>query len=641
MSRPYRPRAWRGWAEAPLAVKGLVMVGVPVLLQMAALSAILLLERQYVAAEAEVRRTLEVQGDLQTLHTLLAEAAAGVRGYLLTRQPSFLAPRDRALRELGEVQRRLDERVRDPEQRARLARLQPMIQDKLDGWADLLDDPPETLQPKLVTGKERLDVMRAELAEALRRERVLIDERIVAASRVRAQTLGAIAMTLLAGVAGALFAVRLFSRSVVRRSRAVMARAERLVDETPSAGLPPGDELSALDRRLDEVGRRLAEQRRVAEQAREEAERASRAKTEFLSRMSHELRTPLNAVLGYAQLIEREQPALAGRTRPMLDAGAHLLGLIDEVLDLARIESGRLSAELQPLRLQPLLEEALQLSEPEAVAAGVTLRPVPATAAVVRADRARLRQILLNLLSNAIKYNRRDGWAEIRIEQTATTLAIQVRDSGIGLSPELQARLFVPFERGNELPGVPGTGLGLALSRGLARVMGGELRAQPLPEGGSCFELVLAPSGEAPVEPRTPRAEIPVAGDQRPLAVLCVEDNPANRALLDLLLARHPGVQADTATTLAEARAALGERRYDLILLDLHLPDGSGEALLAVRGERPAGGPTAVVVLSADALPQTRERLLAAGADGFLAKPLDVRRFDEVLNRVRADDRSA
>ncbi|MGH7372023.1 MAG: PAS domain-containing sensor histidine kinase, partial [Candidatus Methylomirabilales bacterium] len=247
----------------------------------------------------------------------------------------------------------------------------------------------------------------------------------------------------------------------------------------------------------------LTSAKKEAERAREDAERANRAKSDFLSRMSHELRTPLNAILGFGQLLEMDglEPQHQESVEQILKGGKHLLDLINEVLDIARIESGRITLSLEPVVLADALSEAIGLIQPLAAEQGIELKAEDARSAdrYVRADRQRVKQVLLNLLSNAVKYNRSGGRVIVRcLEVQGDRLRVEVSDQGTGIAPEMMDRLFVPFERLEaEGTGVEGTGLGLALSKGLVEAMGGSLGVTSIPGQGSTFFVEL-PLAEAP-----------------------------------------------------------------------------------------------------------------------------------------------
>ena len=389
-------------------------------------------------------------------------------------------------------------------------------------------------------------------------------------------------------------------------------------------------------------------------QARDQAEQANRAKTAFLSHMSHELRTPLNAVIGFAQMLALDQAAAPTRTgspdgigragspgvepvQEILRAGQHLLALINEVLDLARVESGPGHGQLEDLGLDELLADCLGLMQPDAAARGITLHPLPPGGAWVRADRLRLRQVLLNLLSNAIKYNRPQGQVTLQVRRVADHAVIDVSDTGPGLTPEELARLFTPYHRGAAEAGpVVGSGLGLAISRQLALSMGGELSVASTPGAGCCFSLrlprVAAPAA-GPVQPAAPPAATALAQwppalarrtAGRPARVLYIEDNPANLALMQELFSLRPQWTLQTARTAAEGGRLARAHRPDLLLLDIHLPDGNGLDLLHTLRAEDGWQQVPAVAVTAGALGRDLQREQRAGLHRHLAKPLDL-----------------
>jgi PAS domain S-box-containing protein len=378
--------------------------------------------------------------------------------------------------------------------------------------------------------------------------------------------------------------------------------------------------------------------------AKEEAERANRAKDEFLSRMSHELRTPLNAVLGFAQLLqmgsldENEDESV----KQILRGGRHLLGLIDEVLDISRISSGQLSISQEPVPVATAIREAIELVRPIAAERNIEFREEAMNGFHVQADRQRLKQVLLNLLSNGVKYNRPGGMVSVSWEEVlGGRIRIDVTDTGPGISPEAMERLFMPFDRlGAEASGVEGTGLGLALSRALVHAMGGSLKAESVVGTGSVFSVELQ-LVEAPIERYGGGFEPNVRSvpGAKTRTVLYIEDNPSNLELVERVLASRPGFRLISTPQGARGIELARIQDPDLILLDLHLPDMSGEEVLrALRGD-PVTQQTPVVVITADATKRLLGGLFAAGADDFLTKPLDVKRFIEVVESASAGKR--
>jgi signal transduction histidine kinase/ActR/RegA family two-component response regulator len=377
--------------------------------------------------------------------------------------------------------------------------------------------------------------------------------------------------------------------------------------------------------------------------AKEEAERANRAKSEFLSRMSHELRTPLNSILGFAQLLEigRLEEDQRDSVDQILRGGQHLLSLINEVLDLARIEAGRLSLSPEPVNSREAIQETIDLVYPLAQERGLTIvsDEIDEADCSVHADRQRLRQILLNLLSNAVKYNVENGGIRIRCERGSEGfLRISIVDTGIGIAPKDQQKLFQPFERVvDENRGIEGTGLGLALSKKLTESMGGSIGVQSSVGQGSTFWLEL-PVADKIADPAPLEDELlPSAAASRPRTVLYVEDNSANFALMERIVARKSEVKLLRA---AQGRLAMDlarAHRPDLVLLDLHLPDISGRDVLAALKEDDATKQIPVAVVSADATPGQIDRLLAAGAKSYITKPLDVRVILRLLDEVFRD----
>jgi CheY-like chemotaxis protein/anti-sigma regulatory factor (Ser/Thr protein kinase) len=378
----------------------------------------------------------------------------------------------------------------------------------------------------------------------------------------------------------------------------------------------------------------------------EEADRANTAKSEYLSRMSHELRTPLNAILGFAQLLELEDLAEEQRENlaHILAGARHLLALINEVLDIAAIEAGRLPLSLEPVAVADVVAETVSLIRPLADQHQVLLVSPPVSCQVhVMGDRQRLKQILLNLLSNAVKYNRQGGRVELECGPAdGDRMRVRVRDTGPGIPPDAMGQLFVPFERlGSEQTGVEGAGLGLPLSKRLAEAMGGTLEVSSTAGQGSTFWVEL-PQAEGPVQraERQQELEQPAEAEPEPeaaLTVLYIEDNLSNLQLVERVLSRRPGVRLISAMRPQLGLELAAEHDPDLIRLDLHLPDMPGQEVFRRLQAEPRTANVPVVVLSADARPTLIKELLSQGIRAFLTKPLDVKELLELLNTIATE----
>jgi signal transduction histidine kinase/ActR/RegA family two-component response regulator len=399
---------------------------------------------------------------------------------------------------------------------------------------------------------------------------------------------------------------------------------------------------------LTSAVRRRDEAMRAARKIQHEAESASAAKSEFLSRMSHELRTPLNGILGFAQLLAStpEEP-LTEQQRVAVESitkgGWHLLTLINEVLDLERIESGKLRISIEPVDLAAVIAEALELMRPLADQRGVRLvcesfaEPLP----LVRGDHTRVRQVVLNLLSNAIKYNREGGSVRLAVAPTRDDrLRLSVEDTGLGMSAEQLEGLYQPFNRlGREFMGIEGAGIGLAITRRLMEQMGGAMDVNSEPNKGSTFALEFAVAERVPTadaDSSAGREDSRAAPARSARKVIYVEDNPSNVALMRSILARRPQVELVVAHTgplgldLAQAHVP------DLMIIDINLPGMNGLDLCRRIKSNPRTRDVPCIALTASAMPKDLQEGLEAGFEKYLTKPLNVAAFLKDLDSLLA-----
>ena len=390
----------------------------------------------------------------------------------------------------------------------------------------------------------------------------------------------------------------------------------------------------------EELEQRVAQRTAELESARNEAERANNAKSDFLSRMSHELRTPLNGILGFAQLLayntthalDLEQ---ADYVQEIMHAGEHLLQLINEVLDLSRIESGRLELESMPLAIAQMLRECVPMVQTLAAERKVEICVDITGDYIIRADRLRLRQILLNLLSNAVKYNRAGGSVVIRCGSIRDgSVRVSVQDSGHGIASEFLPRLFQPFERlQSAYDGIEGAGIGLAISRKLTEAMGGNIGVESVPGTGSTFWVefpLLTGSANEPLQ-NLQAMQASIYGSR---TVLYIEDNPVSLRLVQKSISGRLGIVMLGAYSAELGLQIARARRPDIILLDINLPGMNGFEALGILKNDEATRDIPVIAITANAMERDIKKGLEAGFVDYLTKPVDIIQLVLVLSRL-------
>lgn len=636
------------WQDLSLTTKGIVLNALPLTVLLASLALIFESEQQAALLERRVQNALQIQQDIQTLQTLLLEASTGVRDFLLTGNRQFLAGYESAKQSMPQLLSSLEHNLDDRSQQHLLQVIHPLVDKNLNDLAVLAshseEEADEALIGKFASQGDALNRLRAHLNQMSLRESTIVNQDKKEVIYERKRNLRITLMAVIAGVVGSLIGVWLFTQTIVARVKTIRDSAIHLVKGEPLA-LPSisRDELGELTSELEHASQLLTQSAQEAHLARVDAEEASAAKSNFLSRTSHELRTPLNAILGFAQILENDLPEGRQKDSATLihNAGQHLLKLINEVLDISRIESGDISMSMEVIALNHLLEEAYHYLKPLEKVRDITIERHFAPDLKVRADRQRLLQVILNLLANALKYGPENTSVTFSAYRHHGQIRVDVRDQGQGIPAELRSRLFTPFDRlGAERTVTEGTGLGLVLSKQLMDAMGGQIGVA---EDQSLFWISLPETeqvAEYPAQHANTGAEIKApstttASRSVKRHILYVEDNHSNQALIEAIMSKHRHLKLHLAASLQESMVWLRDMQPDLLLLDLNLPDGSGESLIQhIQSSRQDLQAIPIVILSADALPDTIQRLNALGITHYFTKPLNVAAFNQLLLKL-------
>ena len=648
--QPRGLRQW--WLDRSLRVKGLIVVTVPLIALMGITTANLLLQQNESSERSVSASARNLASAASQVVTDVVNAETSIRGYAATRSPPFLDRYNLTLTRIGADRRSLREAaivegaVR--QQQAvdattgkvlfQLAQLRSAVSRGISV---------RNLHPGLLKQRNTMDLLRrqaASLADAPTALVAIAHNKITALqTKIELLDVAGLAVGLLAGLAG----IALFTSGVARRVGLNAENARRLGEGQPlELIIYAGDEIGLLAKSHLRAEKLLASRAEELTTARDAAMTATQAKNSFLSSTSHELRTPLNSILGFTQLLQMSELSDedSDAVERILGAGRHLLTLINELIDIARIESGDLSLSVEPVLVRPLIEESRQLMAPIAAERSIRIiQNCPPPALAMHADRHRLSQVLVNLISNAIKYNHRDGTITIACQEEGNGHAsIVVSDTGPGISPENIDRIFAPFERlGAEQTMVEGTGIGLPLARALTEAMHGRLTASSVPGQGSAFTVSLPRAPDLIQLPAPGLAPAsPAAGPHAPagtsISVLYIEDNPANVELVTRFLRGKPNIRLRSETS---GRAGIDRATRDMpdiILLDLHLPDMHGDQILSELKAEPATAAIPVIVLSADASRAVVRRLLANGALAYLTKPIELAELGTLLDTFRA-----
>lgn len=581
------------WSSVPLTWQAILILG----LAIGPLAVSVVLLGVTSRRDAALDRAIVEHRDARVLETEIlkdmVDAETGVRGFLLTQNPAFLEPYERATAEVPELFERLHEHTSQDRHNA-VAQLRELAKEQLRLLSELVSDNTSvgSSEPRLLEAKAAMDDFRKAMADVTADEDRQISELLEERDDRARSTLATLMVGGAASAVGVALGGMLLILGVVRRLRIVTDNARRVAEGEELEPVHGRDKIAQLASELRRSAQLLRARQSELYQAKEEADRANSAKSDFISRMSHELRTPLNAILGFAQILREDADERTSEdVAQILRAGRHLLTLINEVLDLSRIESGQFAISLEPVAVSEVVQECVELVGPLAGSRriSITNNITRDDELHVTADRQRLKQVLLNLLSNAIKYNKEEGQVLLSCSIDGSRVRLEVRDTGPGVPEGDRDQLFTAFARlGAEATEIEGTGLGLALSVRLMQMMGGELELGDTGPSGSEFwvelEAVEAATGalvERAAGGPAPRRTI---GEAAAITILQVEDNPTNIRLMERILGRRPHVELVTVTRGEEAVSAAKRARPTIILLDVNLPDISGRDVLVVCG---------------------------------------------------------
>jgi len=650
---PRGVRQW--WLDRSVRTKSMIVVTVPLLALILIVLASIVLQNNERQERSVALAASALSSSANQILSDALNAETAVRGYVATGDPAFLAPYNTTLSRLSKDTATLRSAAAAEGDSAAERAIETSMATAMAQFAHMraavsAGTPASILRQELLTGKKTMDNLRSQVDGLAAKPAAIVAAHRIDINRMESQ-IGALTIAgVILGLVGGILGNVLMTSGISHRVVAIAANAELLGQGQPLRPRPPArDELGRLTKALVHAEELLASRTAELVAARDSALSATQSKNAFLSSTSHEIRTPLNAILGFTQLLEMSDLSPDDRdgVERILVAGRHLLALINELIDISRIESGELSLSVEPVLVRPMVEEICQLMAALAAARSITvsqgcLRPDLA----VLGDQQRLRQILVNLVSNAIKYNRRGGTVSIACQaEEDGRVSLGVTDTGPGIRAADLERIFVPFERlGAEKTGIEGTGIGLPLARALAQAMAGQLTASSTPGQGSAFTVTLPPAVVAWIpeqaDMRRPAAIAPAELCTEAVSILYIEDNPANIEVVTRFVKPRTNIALSSVMTgEAGVEAALRDRP-DFILLDMHLPDIGGEEVLRRLRAEPATAGIPVAILSAEASPVVIRRMRASGVVAYLTKPLDLAELGRVIHSFRPGEHS-
>lgn len=631
------------WHDLSLSIKGLLIIALPLAIFFICLTLLYSHESKTNILENKLTIALKNQHELQKVHTQLMQASKMVRDYLLTGDKSHLDQYRQLSQNVLAILISIKQNEQNPKISILLNRLNPLVNQNINQLNAIIKTDLDVDKMKLAEEFDQqnitLDKINSILADISLLESQIAQYEQNEINIERESNLQRTVFAEVISIIAALIGAWIYMSEIVKRVALVRDNARRLAHGeqlVPQASTK--DELGELSTELELAASIINQTKNDLVKAKQESEQASAEKSRFLSRTSHELRTPLNAILGFAQLLEID--LAEGKQKDaafqITNAGNHLLKLINEVLDIARIESGEFTINLEKVNLSSLLNEAVQYIKPLGKVRDIDIDCNYSNNLWVTADPQRLMQVVLNLLSNALKYGPVNSTVHVSASQNNGLVKFDILDEGNGIPADLKKRLFTPFDRlGAEQSKIEGTGLGLAVSKQFVTAMQGNIDVD---DNKSLFWVSLNAAQNTINIQHSIKLNNAIPDSISQLSIkaifniLYVEDNASNRALIEAIIRRNKSLRLYCVETLLAAKQLIDGIQPHVVLLDLNLPDGSGETLITFLRASQDFANTPIIVLSADASPETIARTLELGASDYLVKPINVAQFNLKLN---------